>query len=474
MKAAALTLLLAGMLGAQNSWAMDLPQYLEQVTQKHRGLEALRRSREAADDRAEAVDLDLTPALTLQSAYLSDKKQPNTFGSSEMVVQEVSLGIAKKFATGTSVSLGAKTGGYENKNLANPLFSSYAKYGQGAMTLQVSQSLWKNSFGRSTQLRRERTESATAAEVGGYDLQARQILAEAEAAFWERLYLQEELKVRRSSLERARKLESWIKRRTQDGISDRADLLSMQALAASRGLQLAMTEDEVIASERKVRDFLELDAAEPLPTFVGSIGQLRSPRELIPGEGDIVRLDAWLAGLESRAREVGAREAEEALKADLTLAGSYATNAFESGGGTFDATRSFTKADTPTAQVALTWTYLFESDAKESSRANARKDAAAAKLRSERKARESRTAWEEMLRRHQELGRKVKAAEEILKIQSSRAKAEQDKYSKGRTITSNVITSEQDAAEAELQWIRLAVEQRKLEAQTRLFIAVKE
>lgn len=462
------------MLGSLNAGAMDLPQYMEAVTQKHRGLEALRRSREAADDRAVGVDIDLTPALTLQSAYLSDKKQPNMMGANETVVQEVSLGLGKKFSSGTAVNLAAKTGGYENRNLANPLFQPFAEYGQGGLTLQVSQSLWKNAFGRSTRLRTERTESTTAAEVGGYDLQARQILAEAEAAFWERLYLQEELKVRKSSLDRAKKLETWIKRRTQDGIADRADLLNVQALSASRSLQLAMTEDEVIANERKVRDLLEMDGGETVPVFLGSIGQLRAPRALVPGDGEIVRLDAWLAGLESKAREVGAREAEEALKADLTLAGTYATNSFELGGDAAAAAGKITRTDTPTAQVALTWTYLFESDAKVSTRNNARKEASAAKLRSDRKILESRTAWTEMLRRHQELGRKIKSAEEILKIQTARAKAEQDKYSKGRTITSNVITSEQDAAEAELQWIRLSVEQRKLEAQTRMFIAVKE
>ena len=56
-------------------------------------------------------------------------------------------------------------------------------------------------------------------------------------------------------------------------------------------------------------------------------------------------------------------------------------------------------------------------------------------------------------------------------IRSKRALVEKDKLSKGRTITSEAITAEQDAAETALTLMKLRTEQRKLESQAKLFIA---
>lgn len=458
---------------APTAHAMDLKTFLQEVASKHRGLEALRLSREGAEDRRLAGDLVLTPTLSLKGGYLSDKKQPNQLGATELLANEYSAALAKRFSSGTSVSLTARSGGYENVGVP-AAYAAYGKFSQGALGINISQSLWKDFFGRSTGLRHERENAAAEAEKSGYDLQARQILFDAEAAFWDALYLNMELQLRRTSLERARRIETWIGRRVGDGISDRADLLSAKALAASRQLQLIATEDELAASQRRLRDFLETDPSQPLPPLEGDLSQRRTPEQLLTGEGTVTRLDVWLAAQESKARAAGALEAEDSVRADLVLSGGYNTNSYEPNGTASDAARTWNKTDTPTTQVGVSWVYMFDTDAKNSVVGSARKEAMAAKLRSERKSREGETAWVEMNRRHGELSKRIDSADQIRRLQSDRAKAEQDKYGKGRSITSNVINSEQDAAEADLTFMRLQAEQRKLEAQTRLFIRVKE
>lgn len=466
--------LLALILFSLPSFAMDLPTYMDQVVRSHRGLESWRLAREAAAEKREAGDLGLVPVLTLKGSYLSDKKLPNQLGADEFVMREYSLGLAKNFSTGTSVALSARATGSENTNITNPAMSAFGRYAQGGLGISLSQSLWKDGFGRATRLRREREEAVELAEVGAADLQSRQILTQAESLFWDSIFSAEEAKLRRASLTRAEKIVDWIRRRVRDGISDRADLLSAQALVASRQLQLTNTQDDLTAFRNQIRDQLELSPGQPLPELKGDLTKPRRLRDLLGSDGRVVRLDVWLAELEAKAKEVGALEAEDSTRADLKLAASYNTNSYEPNGAVSDATREWNKSDRPTAAVGLTWTYLFDTSEKTSATNAARQQAMAARAMAIRKSREGETAWKELERRHLELTRKIEAAENLQRIQAQRAAAQAEKLSRGRAITLDVVNSEQDAAEAESQLVRLRVERRKLEAQTRLFVVVKE
>ena len=67
----------------------------------------------------------------------------------------------------------------------------------------------------------------------------------------------------------------------------------------------------------------------------------------------------------------------------------------------------------------------------------------------------------------------VKTLEKIAQYQRERAKAEQDKFSKGRTITANVVTAETDSAEAEVKFLKAKSGLRKLEASALMFMPVE-
>ena len=158
-----------------------------------------------------------------------------------------------------------------------------------------------------------------------------------------------------------------------------------------------------------------------------------------------------------------AQEVKDAYKPDLVFSGSYNTNSKAT--ELSEATKEWTKTETPTTKLGVTFTYLFDTDVKTAALNSASKEATSQKMMSERKLLESESQWSELNRRYAEITRK---------IQSVRAKEEAIKFNKGRSITANVINSEQDAAEAELTLTKLKVEQRKLEAQGRLFIAVQD
>ncbi|MNL06820.1 Outer membrane efflux protein [compost metagenome] len=454
--------------------AMDLQEYLKTVENKHKTVQALNVSQEAADLREEAGDIDLVPVLTAGVSYLNDKSPLSQFallGATESKNLTYSLGLAKRFSTGTTASVYGNTAEFENEgNIADPRFQ---KFGVGALGVSLSQSLWKDAFGRATRLRWERLAAATKAEKGTYDLQKKLLLIEAETAFWNYFLAEEALRIGRSSLERAKKIEGWTKRRVGDGISDRADLLETQGLVSARQLQLITVQDEQESAKRQIRDYLVLEPGDDFPVLKGDISQVRPLSSLIEGKtGKVVALDAYLASLTAKATSLAAREVEDAYRPDLVLSGAYNTNAFTD--DMPSATSHLTDTEKPTAKIALNINYMFDTSVKKAAKDAARKDALAAQLQSEQKMLNSDSAWIELNRRYIEMSKRVDAATDSVRIQMSRSKAQSDLFNKGRSITFNVVNAEEDVATAELNLYRLKSEQRKMEAQGRLFITLEE
>lgn len=462
--------------------SLSLEQFLQQVTERNGNFRALKSSQEASISRRIQGDLELAPMLTASVQSIDDKK-PQILGAFNLTgnkTQEASLGIAKKFSTGTEAQISASvtetTTGFQ---VINPPTTTSTTNAFGALGISVSQSLWKNFFGEGTDLRRERELLIEKTESQGLDLQSRQIIINAESAYWDHLYKVEELRQRQESLARAKRIETWVKNRASNGIGDRADVLNAQGLVAGRELQVLNARDEVVASEATIRDMLELSREEAVPRLQGNLGMARNLQTLVDGKlqsadgaMQVVRLDAYLSVLEAQTKAVVAREVSEGVKPDLVLSGTYRTNSVDTSLG--GAGSQITDPSKPTSVVGLKFTYLLDNDLKNASRNTAKMEALAAQQKQSRKILESRTSWDELRRRHTELTQKIVAAEKASQIQLQKADAERDRLSKGRAITSTVILAEEDAAESQLTLTRMRAEQRKLESQGRLFIQISE
>ncbi|WP_413293718.1 TolC family protein [Bdellovibrio sp. HCB185ZH] len=461
---------------SSQSFAMNLQEYLKSVETHHKSIKALDVAKEAADDRNLAGDLELVPAMSAEVSYLSDKNplsQFAMFGVPESKQLAYNLGFSKKFSSGTKASVWGAVTQFDNPGIVNPQFAAYSKFGYGQLGLTLSQSLWKDAFGHATRLRWERQDAATAAQKGDYDYKIRGVLVQAEAAFWEYLYAVENLKTAKGSLERAKKIESWTRRRVADGISDRADLLQGQALVAGRQLVLITAEDDLEAAKKAVLDALELKEMSSFPALEGDLSAARPLESLVSGgKGRVVQIEAYLKSLEAKVAAVQADEVEDSFRPDLVLSGSYNTNTFSK--DMPDATQNLGDVDKPTAKVALTLNYMFDTSVKRAAKDASKKNALASRLLAERQLLESDSAWSELNRRYGEMNRRVQSAEQFNKLQNDRSRATNDLFNKGRTITMNVVDAENDAATSELNMNRLKAEQRKMEAQARLFMTVEE
>lgn len=476
------------MLMATSAQSISLEQYLDLVSHKSKSYQSIEESLRAASTRYDQGDLELSPYLTASGYYQDDKSNQYGVGvlTNHQQLRQYSLGLAKKFSSGTQASVTGNVQAINAQGVASG--SPYSAENHiGTMSFSLSQSLWKDFFGESTRLRWQRESAQKELEISSVELQRRSLLAEAEATYWDLMYYQSELQVRESSLERARKIESWVKSRVENGIGDKADLLNAQGLVASRELQLIGTKDDLKALQEKIRLQMGLNPEEILPNFEGNIKMERKLNDLVDGvrthtSGDsssgasqttagsrILRLDAWLTSLEADAKGVLALEAEEKVKPDLTLQTIYKTNSYETTDSS--AFNRISNSDKPVFGVGLNFSWALDWGATGAVKSTARSEALAARLKKEQKILEGESAWKELSRRHKELGARIRAATQLAEIQTSKAAAEREKLSKGRTVTSNVITAEQDAAEAQLNLAKLNAEQRKLEGSARLFVS---
>lgn len=462
-----------------NAQAMNLQDYLNQVKSNNGMIKSFESSIDAAKNAKEGAQIDLSPILQARVAKVNDKKLQiqGTSMVDQLDTTDYTLSLSKKWITGTQaqISLGINDLAFDGTNLGTtPPQALSQNFSTGYLGVGISQSLWKDSFGSSTRLKLARDESQANTAITAVNLQQQQTLIDAESTFWEHLYLKEEFLQRKQSLERAKKIEGWVKSRAANGIGDKADVYNSQGLVAMRELQLLATEDEMKASEVKLRTVLELKNGEKIPDLKGDITRERKINEFVSGaaQGRVVRMDAYLSVLESDLKEIVAKEVEDGVRPDLVLEGSYRTNSFEN--NTSSALSKISDPARPTTSVGLKFTYPLDWGVTGAAKNAARMEAKAAELRRDRRLLESDSAWSEFLRRHQELSKKIQAAQIASRLQGLKSAAERDKLSKGRSVTSQVVIAEQDASESLLTLTRFQVEQRKMESQAQLFFRMKE
>lgn len=453
---------------AHSASAMTISEYMNLVSQKNRKIGSYDIAIEAAKDKQTAGDLDLSPTLTAAYNVTSDKSLPTSLADKRDTTVRT-VGLAKKFSTGTAVSLTAKTSKFEYDQ---PVTVGNNGYNTGGYGISVEQSLWKDFFGHATRLRDDRLSITNRLETYNLELQKRGALIEVESDFWDYVVALEDMKLKQANLERARKLENWTANRVYNGISDESDLLQVKALTSRRELELETAKEELMAREVKIRENLDLPEGETTPQITSELSESRSFVEELSNKKNVTKIETYLSYLDANLKEKVSSEVTDSMRPDLKLVGQYNTSSYNLDYN--EMVNNLGKTDRPITYVGVNFSWMFGSDAKSSQISSAKKEAVSARYKADQARLRGENAWEEHLRKYQLAKKSVETLEKIAKLQRDRSKAEQVKFSKGRTITSNVVSAETDAAEAEISFLKAKSNLRKTEAATQLFISVVE
>jgi outer membrane protein TolC len=470
----------SGLLLVSPGYALTLQEYLNTVSTQNHFLKSLDESLVMSEQKQQAGDLELSPIVFGQAGFVKDDKLPlMPLLGTKTETTSYTLGLSKKFSSGTSAKIQSNIYKLEYYDSTPAGRSAAAAFGlnndqpvSGSVALSLTQSLWKDGFGRGTTLRHRREEMVRNLETAGALAQRQQYLAQAETAYWDLWYLQEEVRVRKSSIDRAKRFESWTSKRLGNGIGDRADMLQAKSLVTQRDLQLSLSEDDLIAAQKKLLDFMET-ANSSVATVTVTEGDWKSSRDLksmvaSAGGSEIMSFDSHVAYLQTRIKKNSVEEVTESVKPDLSLEAGYTTNGM--GEDYSSGLSNSTRTDQSTTSIAIKFSMPL-GDAKTALQNSSRSDYNVTQTQAERKFLESQTQWNEMNRRHGEMQKKIQIAESLATLQTEKLAREQQRLGQGRTTTAQVITFEQDSAEAQLTALKLKAELRKLEAQARMFVA---
>lgn len=446
--------------------AMTVEQYLNQVRAQNPIYRATEMSADAAMDKLDSGEIALAPVLTATYQKGRDKSLPNQL-SPDREMENYTLGVAKKFVTGTSLEVKANVSDFKNSEVP-PMFVGFDHYATGILGVSLKQSLWKDFFGYGTRATIERMSKTSQIEAVAADLQNQGLLADAEGIYWDYVYAQEDLKLKKANSDRANQLNTWMIRRVQNGTGERVDGFNSGALKSVRELEYLQAQTNLKNAEMKFREALNIKDNQQTPVVSSAIN-LNSARLLsLTSNKRMVQAQAFVDYLDAQARYYSAEETVDQLRPDLNVFGTYNYTAYEN--DKKEAVSNMTKSDYPQYVIGANLVWQFDTSAKRGLAKAAKKQAEASKLMADKKLKDGEQEWQKFVRDYQVLADNLKLVEQVADLQKKRASEENARLTRGRTITANVITAETESAEASINLLKTKIGLLKMEAAGRTFI----
>lgn len=424
---------------------------------------------QSTQDQIESVKLDFASrelALETRIEASAEKLQDERQTLAPFIRREAksfSLGFIQPLSTGTLLSFTPTLDILKANSL------TAAKQHNLGWEFAVTQSLWKDFFGRSTRLRRTRESYQRQQQLAEAYLRQGQMIYNFEFLYWDLALSQKELELRKKNYDMSREIYTWVKDRQKKSAAEKSDALQAEALVTSRELMW------LVAQDRNRQLKIQMEKYLPQQHWSLQLNDLTHERDIQslsvqwPTEEFIQPYKLELLQLRglAGASSVVADEQKEALRPDLNLKIAYAKNAINPNFS--DAEEAIFKNDHKAITVGLTFkTGLnFSLQNKKIDAANLMNQSYNKRLSALES--DALVSWQDLQNEITNLKQRISRAEQLLKTQLQKAKEERRRYSMGRTTAFQAITFEQEAADAELMLWTLYSTLRKSESKARLY-----
>jgi len=440
--------------------AMNLDRLLEVAHKESEMIQAAETMIDSIRAEISGRDIVLSPRLDAELAGGTDNRD-TTVSSQRIPSRLLEVSLTKLFSTGTSLTFSA---GHTDTRL-NSVDRSI-----GSWELRLSQSLWRDAFGRSTRLRHEAEKAEFRSRVFSTLLQKQNFLLELEQVYWDLVLALKEEKTRESNLEKSKRVESWTRDRVRRRVALESDLLQAQALVSARLLELKEVRNRIATIRNKIRQLIPGQNPEEWTIDLRELERARNLESLLAvstGKEKPVQLAALAANYLSQQAMSEAARVEDSYRPKLDAYVSYGQNGAEE-----NFSGSWNRALNPEysgARVGLLFSVELDSSLKRDQRRAAELRAQARELEARARMRASSFDWDDLVRQVNALKAQVTEATRLSEIQEKKVEAERINYRLGRTTIFQLITFEIDAANAELGLVRKLAELRKTESSARIF-----
>jgi outer membrane protein TolC len=448
---------------ASHAQNLTLDTYLAQVFESSEELKAIEEDIKSLQLEINVRELELSPIIAAQMVkFWDDRPSLSSSQQSTGIVTEVEL--SKPFASGTSLNMtsGIETAEYrstpqDEQNLLN-------------WKLGVTQSLWQNSFGHQTRLRRQRDDNELKSRLLTLIKDKQDIVIELEELYWDIAYTNAEVKIRKENLERSRRILSWIQERYDRSATEYVDLLQGKTLVTSRELQLQLSVDNLKTFQARFNErVLMKEAINPSEE---DLKQERAIFLLPENIGFAPKVPVLIESLQSQAQvdylKATAKFESDKLKPTLELGYAYGQQGLST---SFSRARdqAFSRKNNY-HEVGVVFAMPLDFSLISKSRRYREAAAEAEQWRLTKFRRQSVIQWEDLIRTIDEQKQRVDTAVNLAKLQNDKAQEERERYEKGKTTAFSAISFEQEAAESDLLVLQLLTKLRRTEAQARLYV----
>jgi outer membrane protein TolC len=449
--------------------ALTLDQYLDQVGLKNGAVRGSQLSAKAKSLRQDEGSLFFKPSFFLTGEYYDDQRPTNApvFQGTQTLRHTLRTGLSQNLRTGTRATLSynyykTQINGADANLLPNRQFFDIAP------TLEITQSLWRNFLGSEFEASELAQNAQTEAQRYNDEFRYKQLMTQAENAYWRLYFAQESLKVQKESLERAKRLRDWNADRVRNNLVDESELLQAEANLQNREMEYQDTLTEVDTALREFNSIRESDGDINLEGSKDRAGEYILSAVLptkAPVREDVL---ATLAG--TKAANANAELGNQRNKPNLELYGSYSINGRDAQYA--DARDQAFTATRPFSIVGVRFTTPLDLGSMSDYRQAYAQEVVASEMNYKRKAFEVEREWEILSERFENFKKRLRLSIKLEKVQEKKLLTEKRRYNQGRTTTFQVLQFEQDFANAQLLKLRNERELITVYNQLKLFSGV--
>ncbi|MFA6236713.1 MAG: TolC family protein [Bacteriovorax sp.] len=467
-RAGALLSLLLTIPGLSFANILTLDEYLKQVEEKNQSLTASKLITESADDRADEGKLIFRPNMFAQVQTSIDKKPTTNVNAQGNRTDNsfYSVGLTQQFNFGLQGKLGYNFSHTKIYN-ASPAFLPLSDFHDGIASLELSQSLWRNFWGRESRSQETIITSQAQANKYGESYKIKTTLAQGENIYWSLSQLRKVVKVQKESLERAQKIRSWNQRRLSSGLAENSDFLQSDANYKAREYELKSALQDEKTLQRALNALRGINS-DNVPEELSSVESNKIKSLALPPKAEF--RDDTRAALElKKISEASAGLSIEKNKPVFEVYGAYAMN-----GRDRDRDQAMTnslKTERDTRAIGLRFIAPLDFGTSSDNISGYKKEQIAADQNYQRKLFEQEQQWNDLSTKFEDAKIKLTLIEKIEEAQRVKASNERDRLNRGRTVTFQVLNFEQDYAQSELNRIQSETNILNIYSQLKIFSA---
>ena len=438
---------------AAENGTLTLGEYLAQVRTESPQARSAIAAIQAAEGRLQEPEAMFSPEFYAEYRLFDNRAEPTSpFMAREVLGRNWKTGFRQQTAYGLSADLYFSA---QRSTLlgVNPMFipPQYQDFEQSSFGVTIKQSLLRDFLGDATRATLEAAKAMSRSEVLRRKFELKNILLQAENAYWSVVSYNEIVKLQLENVERAKRLSQHMSGRAKLRLYDDVDAMQAQAAFEQRQIELLTSQNARSALMRQFntlrgRDSDVVENLSPLPKeqFLNQIDK-KPGRKMSREDFQIIIEMAKASGEQ-------ARSAISKMRPQLDLVAGISANGLDPRSA--NSMQEALDYKNPNWNVGVVFSVPLDhwllSDIRRGyhrQEASARDTKMQAEFSAER-------AWEDLIQQNQETQKIFERSLNLEKVQTDLAQREKRRMQNGRSTMLQTLTIEQNLALAQVSRVR--------------------